>query len=113
MKKSILFAALCLLTACGAKLAVLTQADADRGAQKFPGLTLKDLQEGQSLFKAKCSQCHPLKNPTSRDEAAWRKVVPRMAAKAERRANKQKIDPATQEKILKYLITASAAAKNK
>lgn len=113
MKKSIFFIAICLLCACGAKLAVLTQADADRGAQKFPGLSLNDLTEGQALFKMKCSQCHPLKNPTSRDEAQWRKVVPRMAAKAERKANKQKIDAATQEKILKYLITASMAGAKK
>lgn len=109
MRILILFACICILTACGAKLVPPTQADVDRGARKFPGLTLNDLTEGQSLFKAKCSQCHPLKNPTSRNEEEWRKVVPKMAGKAERKANKQKIDPATQEKILKYLITTTTA----
>ena len=114
MKKTLFcFFTIALLTACSAKLAVLTQADADRGALKFPGLTLNDLVEGQSLFKLNCSQCHPLKNPTSRNEVQWRKVVPRMAAKAERKANKKKIDAATQEKILKYLITASIATASK
>ena len=114
MKKTLLYIfTISLLTACGAKLAVLTQADADRGAKKFPGITLSDLAEGQMLFKTNCSQCHPLKNPTSRDEAQWRKVVPKMAAKAERKANKKKIDGITQEKILKYLITASTAGASK
>lgn len=97
------------LTACGATLTAPTQADADRGAKKFPGLTMTELAEGQNLFKAKCSQCHGLKNPTSRTEEQWRKVVPKMAGKAERKANKEKIDAAAQEKILKYLITTTLA----
>ena len=97
------------LTSCGATLTAPTQADADRGAKKFPGLTMTELAEGQNLFKAKCSQCHGLKNPTSRTEEQWRKVVPKMAGKAERKANKEKIDAAAQEKILKYLITTTLA----
>ena len=109
MRQFFFLTAIALLTACGAKLAALTQADADRGAKTIPGLTLAQLNEGQSLFKMKCSQCHPLKNPTSRTADEWRKVVPKMAAQAERRANKQKIDPAAQEKILKYLVTMSKA----
>lgn len=109
MKPILFLMAIALCTACGAKLTTLTASDAERGAQQFPGLSLAQLKEGQELFKTKCSQCHPLKNPTSRDEAEWRAVVPRMAAKAEKRANKQKIDAASQEKILKYLITMRLA----
>ena len=100
---------ICFLTACGATLTAPTQTDVDRGAKKFPGLTLTELTEGQNLFKAKCSQCHGLKNPTSRSEEQWRKVVPKMAGKAASKANKEKIDAAAQEKILKYLITTTLA----
>lgn len=108
MKLVISILTIALLSACGAKLAVLTQSDVERGAQQFPGITLAELQEGQQLFKIRCSQCHPLKNPTSRSPEQWRKVVPRMAAKAENNSKKQKIDAVTQEKILKYLITVTS-----
>lgn len=110
MRIFFIVASICFLTACGVTLTAPTQTDVDRGAKKFPGLTLNELAEGQNLFKAKCSQCHGLKNPTSRNEEQWRKVVPKMAGKAASKANKEKIDAATQEKILKYLITTSISA---
>ncbi len=112
-KKIFLYLSLLFLIACaGSKSAsktivppVPTQADADRGAMKIPGLTLAQLNTGKTNFEQQCSKCHKLKDPASRDETEWRKVVPKMAAKAEKKMEKVVIDQAMQESILAYLIT--------
>ncbi|HNM24006.1 MAG TPA: hypothetical protein PKL15_01200 [Saprospiraceae bacterium] len=89
------------ITACGtAKIATPKEADALRGAQKFPGYTLADLQKGHMLYKENCGKCHGLKSPRALDEAGWRKIVPPMAKKA-------KIDAPTEDAILKYVVTMS------
>jgi hypothetical protein len=111
MKKTIVILSVLFLTSCSAKLLRPTQSDADRGAAKFPGLTVTELNEGRAMFKHKCTQCHPAKNPSSREEDEWRKIVPQMAAKAMKKKNKKKISDADQEIILKYLITMSEAHK--
>ena len=102
MKKSIVIVSLFLLTACSAKLVTPTQTDADRVAQRMPGTTLADLQEGKTLFEAKCTQCHGIKKPASKTESEWQHIVPIMAKRAEK-ANKDLIDGHAQEQIMKYL----------
>ncbi len=109
MKKAIVILSVVLLTSCSAKLAMPTQSDADRGSAKFSGLTVAQLEEGRALFKSKCTQCHPAKKPSSRDEVKWREIVPKMAEKAHRKG-KEEISSTDQEKILKYLITMSRNA---
>jgi cytochrome c5 len=82
-----------------------TQADLDRGLKKHPSLTMDELMAGKDQYQTNCGKCHALKNPGSRNEADWTKVVPRMAAKAQKKAGKEVIDAAMQESILKYLST--------
>jgi len=105
MKKYIFITAL-FLAACGTalKLAVPTEADATRAATKFPGTTLSDLSNGKLAYEANCAKCHNLKDPARYSEEKWRKVNPPMAKKAG-------IDAATEELILKYVLTAGSAAK--
>ena len=103
MKKAIIILSVIFLTSC-AKVLMPTQSDADKGATKFPGLTVAQLNEGRAMFKHKCTQCHPAKKSTSRDEQKWREIVPKMAGKAMKKG-KEEISPADQEIILKYLIT--------
>lgn len=111
MKKRSLILLFALLTACSAtKLLTPTQADADRGSQKFQGYTLADLTRGKSLFEEKCTVCHSAKNPASRNEEEWREVVPKMAARSKNRG-KGEIDTQSQELIIKYLITMGSAPK--
>lgn len=85
------------------KSASPTQADADRGAAKFPGYTLASLNEGKGLYERNCGSCHGLKKPSSESEAEWRRIVPAMAAKVNK--NSKVLDAHGEELILQYVIT--------
>jgi mono/diheme cytochrome c family protein len=103
--KKILFVTLLVAVACSSKkLFVLTQADADLAAAKYPGMTLADLEEGHRLYTANCQKCHGLKKPQKYSEARLNTIVPIMADKA-------KIDQATEDKILHYMVTLSQRTK--
>lgn len=105
MKKLIIPALLLGLAACGtSKVATLSQTDVDRGAQKFPGLTLSDLNQGKTDFETYCVKCHALKKPQTRTEEQWKEIVPRMAKK-----NGSGIDAKVEHSILVYMVTMSKA----
>ena len=98
MKKLIVICTLLGLVACSkVVLMAPSQTDAERAGKKFPGMTLSDLNEGKAQFEKNCQKCHSLKNPASRNEAQWNKIVPKMAKKA-------KIDEKTEEQIRRYLV---------
>jgi cytochrome c5 len=78
----------------------MTQADADRAAAKFPGTNLADLEKGKTTYEANCGKCHKLHAPASRNEEAWRKIVPPMAKKS-------KLDAASEDLVLRYVVTMS------
>ena len=113
MKNILFIATIILLSACGARLMMPTQADANRGAAKFAGLTLADLEKGKSIFEHNCNKCHPLKSPTGRNEEKWNKVVPRMVYKVNHKMHETRIDSASQVILLHYLVTMSTAPKKK
>ncbi|PWT75226.1 MAG: hypothetical protein C5B59_09345 [Bacteroidetes bacterium] len=103
MKKTIIVFAFALIAACApVKLLQPTQADADRGSQKFPGFSLSELNEGKSIYEAHCNKCHRFKVPESRDEMKWDMVIPKMAKKA-------KLDSVQESLVLKYVVTMSTA----
>lgn len=87
----------------------LTQADADRGAAKFPGTTLASLIEGKTSYETHCQTCHGLKTPASQTEDGWKKIVPNMVGKVNRKAGKEAISAEMQESILRYVVTMSSA----
>ena len=83
MRKKLVVLFVIVLAACApAKLLVPSQADADRGAQKFPGYNLGELNQGKSIYVSHCNKCHKYKVPESRNEAKWDKVIPVMAKRA-------------------------------
>lgn len=97
-----------VLSACSAvKLVTPSDADAQRGSQKYPGLTLANLNEGKTLFEQNCAKCHGLKDPAKRDEEKWNSVVPRMVKKVNKKAGHEEVDPREQQLILQYLVTMS------
>jgi len=97
-----------VLSACGAvKLITPSDADAQRGSQKYPGLTLGSLNEGKTLFEQNCKRCHGLKDPTKRNEEKWNAVVPRMVKKVNKKVGHEEIDPREEQLILQYLVTMS------
>jgi cytochrome c5 len=99
-----------ILAACGStKLIQPSQADVDRGAQKFSKLTLADLNQGKTIFEQNCNLCHGLKNPTSKNEDQWKKIVPKMVQKVNNKKGNAGIDKKSEEILLQYLITMSTA----
>ena len=113
MKKIAVVFSLLILAACSAKITPTTSttstasADVARGAAKFPGYTLAQLQQGKTDYEKYCTQCHSLKNPTSQTEEKWNKIVPWMCDKTNKKDNLQHINAETQASILKYVITMS------
>jgi len=106
MKKMFIPVLLLGMVACGTAKMAMTQADADRGAQKFPGLTLADLNQGKIDSETYCTKCHGYKKPKARTEEEWRTIVPRMAKK-----QGSGIDEKTEKLILAYMVTMSTASK--
>lgn len=113
MKKIIFITLIGMLTACSAKLIRPTQADVDRVAAKYPAYTLAELNEGKAIYEQQCAACHALQKPASRNEEAWKKIVPVMVTKVNKRAGKEEISPEKQEILLRYLVTMSTAGSAK
>ncbi|MCD6013057.1 MAG: cytochrome c class [Flavipsychrobacter sp.] len=96
-----------LFVACSPKTFKFTEADATRGANKFPGLTVEELKRGKAVHDEKCTVCHGAKRPSDYTEEQWRKIVPAMATKAQESGTKP-ITGTDQDMILKYVITMGA-----
>lgn len=108
IKNTTIVAALLLLIGCAsAKLITPTQVDVDRVKTKYPEYSLADLNRGKQLYENNCGACHGLKDPASRTEEKWRKVVPEMVAKVNKKA--AVLSDRDQEDILRYVITMSSA----
>jgi hypothetical protein len=90
-----------------ATLLTPSQSDVNRVQEKFPGYTLDDLHRGKALFENNCQSCHALKNPASKTEAAWNRIVPVMVAKVNRDATV--LDKGAEEDIRRYVITMGSA----
>ncbi len=110
MKSKLLSLALVFfVVACGStKLLIPSQVDAERAAQKNNAITLASLNEGKQLFEQNCNKCHGYKNPNSRSEEKWAKIIPRMVAKVNKKMKKEEIDAKEQELILNYVVTMSS-----
>jgi len=93
------------LTACGTYKALApNQADVDRGAKKYPGLSMDNLNQGKAIFENECGKCHSLNKPFRVSESALIKIMPTMAKKAG-------IDSKSSDLVLKYLVTMKSAPK--
>ena len=101
-----------LLAACGSKMMLFSQADADRGAVKFPGLTVSSLNTGKLNYETHCQTCHGLISPKAKTEQAWRIMVPKMVTMANKKSPMMAIDSAKQASILQYVVTMSTAPAN-
>jgi cytochrome c5 len=113
MKKSfILIALIGLAVACNtAKKATTTETiavptDIERGQKLYPGYTVAELNEGKSLYDAKCSTCHELVKVTHESPEAWKKIVPKMSELSNKEG--KTISPKEENLILKYLVTMSS-----
>ena len=112
MKKSFYLLLMLSFIACSVKLVAPAQSDVDRVAGKYNGYTLNELNTGKALFEQTCNRCHRLKNPVSRNEGKWEKIVPVMIKKLNKKEGKEFINNVQEESILRYLITMSSAPKS-
>jgi cytochrome c len=111
MKRIFIVSMVIFLSACSAKLLVPTQADADRGTEKYPNVTLAQLNDGKKLFEEQCANCHGYKNITKSSDEEWADVIPKMVKKANKKAGKEVIDANGQDLILKYVMVMRGANK--
>lgn len=109
MKYLTIAAIVLLLAACGSKMVLFSQADVDRGATKFPGLTMASLTAGKLNYETHCQSCHGLISPKAKSEQTWRAVVPKMVNMANKKSPMMAIDSAKQASILHYVVTMSTA----
>ena len=104
--RSIALAALVLVggaTACEATLPQANAADAARVAARFGNPSLSELQQGRSLYLARCGTCHALRDPRSESAEAWSAQVRDM------RTNKGVLlSPDEERRITAYLVSISA-----
>ncbi len=85
------------LVACGGSAVSPKMVEAAK--QRWPDSSREGLEAGAALFEKKCSECHKLPDPKSRDAAGWEKVVPKMAKLAG-------LADADRDRVLRYLIAA-------
>lgn len=87
--------------ACKSK-AVLAVSPTDKElavAQKtWPGTTLDELKEGQSIYKNQCTECHKNFEITKFSEKKWKHEIDDMSPKA-------KLTDTQKEKLTKYLLS--------
>lgn len=86
------------------KLAEPTTADVEKGKNTFSNLTLEDLREGKKLYESNCKLCHKLYNPKSLNDEEWKKILPPMVKKVNKKIEQQILSSQDEEKILKYIL---------
>jgi cytochrome c5 len=113
MKKFFTISITVIFASCASSaLLTPTQSDVDRVITKYADYSLAELNQGKILFEKHCGNCHALKKPNSHTEAEWELIVPRMVKKVNKKENIT-MDAASQERILRYVITMSEATSKK
>lgn len=113
MKTSLLLLSLISLLACHTLVLIEpAQADVDRMKNKYPDLSLDELKQGKQNFERYCGNCHKHKNPNSRSEKQWSKIVPQMCQKVNKR-NNNVLDEKAQQGILRYVLSVRGAPKKR
>lgn len=98
LKTAALLALLALPFGCATLLPEPMAQDAVRSNALWPGIQLSDLQRGRKLYIHNCASCHELHLPSERESAQWERIMVKMQKKA-------KIDDATKDNIMQYLLT--------
>jgi cytochrome c5 len=108
MKKLTVILIVGLLTACGSSknstatknaattadkkpAVVVIDPELAKAQAKVPGITMKELSQGRSLFIERCSNCHALKSPSDYTQQQWDPILVRMTMKANIYDNAQKL----------------------
>lgn len=104
-KLSAIVASVAFAGCFAAKKSTPQPTDVERGAAKFPGYTMAQLNEGKVLYESNCGTCHALKKPSLLSEYDWRNIVPAMVEKVNK--NGKVLDGNAEQLILRYVVTMS------
>jgi hypothetical protein len=85
---------------CVGSLPRPTPLQAQRAATRWPDATLETLQEGRTLYVARCSACHSLHLPSEYPADKWVGFVEEMASDA-------KLSAEQKERVIQYLVSAA------
>ncbi len=85
------------LWGCSNIFAPPTEADVPVISDKWPSLTLAELQQGHRLYIRNCGGCHRLYSPLDHTEEEWHQLLPEMIGDAN-------LGEAEQDLIFKYLV---------
>lgn len=90
--KLLVISSILFFTACSTKLYVPNESNVN----KQMTATVEEMVQGRNIYSTKCSTCHKLANPESRNMMEWSGVMEKMAPKA--KLSKEEFDL-----VMKYL----------
>ncbi len=98
--KLLLFLLISLLSGCTGALPAVTADTALLAQTLWPDATQAQLEQGRSMYVARCGGCHALVPPGRRSPDQWRSDVSEMAPKA-------RLSPDESLAVLRYLVTTN------
>ena len=103
LRRALVFAAIFApgATACAGGLPAPSAVDAERVAGRWPGVRAADLEQGRSLYAARCSRCHALYEPGAYPAAHWEGAVHEMRTRAGLNDSEERF-------IVQYLVSVSS-----
>ena len=90
-----------LLGACAGGLPAPSEVDAERVVARWPGVRAADLEQGRSLYAARCARCHALYAPAEYPADHWETAVHEMRERAG-------LSEAEERSIVQYLVSLSS-----
>jgi len=91
------------LSACEASLPAPLASDAARLEGSLAGSSVRDLEQGRTLYSQRCAGCHALRAPESETPESWRREVHQMRA-----TKGVRISDDEERRITAYLISISS-----
>jgi hypothetical protein len=79
-----------------------TPANAEQAKRQWPDVTVDSLEQGRSLYVARCGSCHSLYLPSSFDATGWQERLGLMAPRARLNDDERTL-------VYKYLVTIGTA----
>lgn len=104
---AVLLLALALASsACSASIPAPNAADVDRAQQRWPTASLAELEQGRSMYRSRCGNCHTSYSPGRYSPDEWPEIVDEMRERAELTADQH-------DQIVRYLVTIASRPSEK
>lgn len=110
-------ALLLLLTGCAflpnksAEVIPTIQISDSRIQSKFPGYTMQDYEQGESLYQQQCGRCHTLHPANLLNEDQWASIIPKMAVKVNKKVGETVMSTKEEQAVFQYLFAQGMATE--